>query len=72
MLLGLVLRPRLVLPREQLIDFTLGREARAFDRAIDNQVSRLRRKIELDPKNPTVIKTVWGGGYTLAAEVTRL
>ena len=44
----------------------------ASDRALDNQGTRLRRKIELDPKNPTVIKTVWGGGYTLAAEVTRL
>ena len=43
-----------------------------FDRAIDNQVSRLRKKIEVDAKNPDIIKTVWGGGYTLAAEVTRL
>ncbi|RZM25012.1 MAG: DNA-binding response regulator, partial [Sphingomonas sp.] len=51
---------------------TQGREAAAFDRAIDNQVSRLRRKIETDAKNPDIIKTVWGGGYTLAAEVTRL
>jgi two-component system OmpR family response regulator len=67
-----VLRPRQVLTRDQLLDLTQGREAMAFDRAIDNQVSRLRRKIEPDPKNPTVIKTVWGGGYTLAAEVTRL
>jgi two-component system OmpR family response regulator len=72
LLLALVLRPRQVLTRDQLLDLTQGREAMAFDRAIDNQVSRLRRKIEPDPKNPTVIKTVWGGGYTLAAEVTRL
>ena len=49
-----------------------GCEAAAFDRAIDNQVSRLRRKIETDAKAPEIIKTVWGGGYTLAAEVTRL
>ncbi|HYZ48438.1 MAG TPA: winged helix-turn-helix domain-containing protein, partial [Sphingomonas sp.] len=48
------------------------REAHAFDRAIDNHISRLRRKIEGDPKNPVLIKTVWGGGYTLAADVTRL
>ena len=40
-----------------------------FDRSIDNQVSRLRRKVETDPKNPTLIKTVWGGGYMLTAEV---
>lgn len=72
LLLALVSRPNQVLSRDQLLDITQGREANAFDRAIDNQVSRLRRKIEEDPKNPLLIKTVWGGGYTLAAEVTRL
>ena len=72
LLLALVTRPRQVLTRDQLLDLTQGREAAAFDRAVDNQVSRLRRKIEPDPKNPDIIKTVWGGGYTLAAEVTRL
>ncbi|WP_034160283.1 response regulator [Sphingomonas sp. ERG5] len=72
LLLALVTRPRQMLTRDQLLDLTQGREAAAFDRAIDNQVSRLRRKIELDAKNPDLIKTVWGGGYTLAAEVTRL
>jgi two-component system OmpR family response regulator len=72
LLLALVTRPRQVLTRDQLLDLTQGREAAAFDRAIDNQVSRLRRKIEGDAKAPEIIKTVWGGGYTLAAEVTRL
>ncbi|KIU29148.1 chemotaxis protein CheY [Sphingomonas melonis] len=72
LLLALVTRPRQVLTRDQLLDLTQGREAAAFDRAIDNQVSRLRRKIEADAKTPDIIKTVWGGGYTLAAEVTRL
>ena len=72
LLLALVTRPRQVLTRDQLLDLTQGREAAAFDRAIDNQVSRLRRKIEADPKAPEIIKTVWGGGYTLSAEVTRL
>jgi two-component system OmpR family response regulator len=72
LLFALVTRPRQVLTRDQLLDLTQGREAAAFDRAIDNQVSRLRRKIESDAKNPDIIKTVWGGGYTLAAEVTRL
>ncbi len=72
LLLALVTRPRQVLTRDQLLDLTQGREAAAFDRAIDNQVSRLRRKIETDPKSPELIKTVWGGGYTLAAEVKRL
>ena len=69
---ALVTRPRQVLTRDQLLDLTQGREAAAFDRAIDNQISRLRKKIEGDPKAPDIIKTVWGGGYTLASEVTRL
>jgi len=72
LLLALVTRPRQVLTRDQLLDLTQGREAAAFDRAVDNQVSRLRRKIEADAKVPEIIKTVWGGGYTLAAEVVRL
>ncbi len=61
--------PRMVLSREQLLDLTRGRDAAVFDRSIDNQVSRLRRKIEVDPKNPELIKTVWGGGYSFTAEV---
>ena len=61
--------PQRVLSREQLLDLTQGRAAKVFDRSIDNQVSRLRRKIEADPKNPTLIKTVWGGGYVFAVEV---
>lgn len=72
LLLTLVTHPRQVLTRDQLLDLTQGREAAAFDRSIDNQVSRLRRKIEEDPRDPKLLKTVWGGGYTLAAEVTRL
>lgn len=72
LLLALVGRPRQVLTRDQLLDLTQGREAAAFDRSIDNQISRLRRKIEADPKTPEIIKTVWGGGYTFATEVTRL
>ncbi|MCF3932402.1 response regulator transcription factor [Acuticoccus sp. M5D2P5] len=63
-------RPRAVLTRDQLLDLTAGREAKPYDRAIDNQVSRLRRKIELDPKKPAIIVTEWGGGYRLAADVT--
>ena len=72
-LLGAFLaHPRRVLSRDQLLDLTQGRAAKVFDRSIDNQVSRLRRKIEADPKKPDLIKTVWGGGYTLAAEVEPL
>jgi two-component system OmpR family response regulator len=63
-------RPQRVLSRDQLLDLARGREAQAFDRAIDTQVSRLRRKLEKDAKNPELIKTVWGGGYLFAAEVT--
>jgi two-component system OmpR family response regulator len=59
----------MVLTREQLLDLTVGRIADPFDRSIDNQVSRLRKKIEPDPKNPTIIQTHWGGGYSLAVEV---
>jgi two-component system, OmpR family, response regulator len=62
-------RPGLVLSREQLLDLTVGRTADIFDRSIDNQVSRLRKKIENNPKNPSIIKTHWGGGYSLSAEV---
>ncbi|MFB2564741.1 response regulator [Rhizobium sp. IMFF44] len=62
-------RPGMVLSREQLLDLTVGRTADIFDRSIDNQVSRLRKKIEPDPKNPSVIKTHWGGGYSLSADV---
>ena len=59
----------LVLSRDQLLDLTVGRAADSFDRSIDNQVSRLRKKIEADPKSPTLIKTHWGGGYSFVAEV---
>lgn len=72
MLLALLSRAGQVLNRDQLLDITQGREAHAFDRAVDNQVSRLRRKIEADPKNPEIIKTVWGGGYVLAGDVKTL
>lgn len=59
----------LVLSRDQLLDLTVGRSAEPFDRAIDNQVSRLRKKIEIDPKSPAIIKTHWGGGYSFSVEV---
>ncbi len=66
-----VQRPNMVLSREQLLDLTKGRAAKVFDRSIDNQVSRLRRKIEADPKEPRLIQTVWGGGYKFAGQVER-
>jgi two-component system OmpR family response regulator len=64
-------RPGRVLTRETLMDLLHGRSAGPFDRAIDVAVSRVRRKLEDDAKNPTLIKTVRGGGYVLAAEVER-
>ena len=71
LLLAFLEHPRQVLDRDRLLDMVQGREAHLFDRAVDNQISRLRRKIELDSKNPQLIQTVWGGGYMLAAEVRR-
>lgn len=67
-----VTHARRVLSREQLLDLTQGRELAAFERSIDNHISRLRRKLEADPAAPQLIKTVWGGGYMLAADVTRI
>lgn len=62
-------RPRFVLSRERLLDITSGRTADVFDRSIDNQISRLRRKIEADPSHPKIIATIRSGGYSLAADV---
>ena len=64
--------PRQVLDRDRLLDMVQGREAHLFDRAVDNQVSRLRRKMEADSRDPKLIQTVWGGGYRLAADVRRV
>ncbi len=69
LLLAFLERPRLVLSRDRLLDLTSGRNGGPFDRAIDNQISRLRRKIEDDPANPELIKTVRGGGYSLMCTV---
>lgn len=69
LLLTLALHPQRVLNRDQLLDLIKGRAANVFDRSIDTQVSRLRRKIEEDPKNPQIIKTIWGGGYIFTAKV---
>jgi len=62
--------PQRVLSRDQLLDLARGREAQPFDRSIDVQVSRLRRKIETDPGEPELIKTVRSGGYLFTPEVT--
>lgn len=64
-----VQHPGRVLSRDLLLDLTQGREAAPFDRSIDTQVSRLRRKIEVDPRDPQIIKTVWGGGYVFTPQL---
>jgi two-component system OmpR family response regulator len=71
LLRALLSHPKMVLSRDQLLDLTRGRAANVFDRSIDNQVSRLRKKIETDPREPSLIKTVWGGGYVFTADVDR-
>jgi DNA-binding response OmpR family regulator len=58
-----------VLTRDRLLDLGRNREAGPEDRTIDVQVGRLRRKLEIDPKKPTMIKTVRGSGYDFIPEV---
>jgi two-component system OmpR family response regulator len=72
LLLAFVTHPRRVLNRDQLLDLSRGREAGPLDRSIDNQVSRLRRRLNDDPRDPALIKTVWGGGYVFSADVSAL
>lgn len=62
-------RPKRVLSRDQLMDLMGGVERSPLDRTIDNQVARLRKKIERDPSNPKIIKTVRGVGYAFANDV---
>jgi two-component system, OmpR family, response regulator len=70
LLIALVERPQRVLSRDQLLDLARGRSAAGLDRSIDTQVSRLRKKLEIDPGDPQIIKTVWGGGYIFTPAVT--
>lgn len=69
LLLAFVENPHKVLSRDHLLDTAHGEQYDAFDRSIDTQVSRLRRKLEPDAKNPTVIKTVRSGGYIFTLDV---
>ena len=67
----LVQRPNRVLSRDTLLDLLKGQEWAAYDRIIDTQVARLRKKIESNPEAPELIKTVRGVGYSFTADVTR-
>jgi two-component system OmpR family response regulator len=62
--------PKRVLNRNQLLNLTQGRDADAFDRSIDIQISRLRQKLNEDAREPQIIKTVRNGGYIFAVAVT--
>jgi two-component system OmpR family response regulator len=71
MLMALVTHPQRVLNRDQLLDWTRGRSAAPFDRTVDVQLSRLRRKLGDNSKPPSVIKTIRGGGYLFSPQVQR-
>lgn len=71
LLVAFIEHPKRVLNRDQLLDMARGRAAIPFDRAIDVQVGRLRKKIEADIKTPTMIKTVRGGGYVFTPDIVR-
>jgi two-component system OmpR family response regulator len=71
LLLTFVKHPQRVLNRDQLLDWTRGRNATPFDRSVDVQLSRLRRKLEAHVSGADLIKTVRGGGYLFSAAVDR-
>jgi two-component system, OmpR family, response regulator len=71
LLLAFAENPQQVLTRDQLIDLARGSAHLAFDRSIDVQVSRLRHKLEFDPKSPALIRTVRNEGYVFSPKVRR-
>jgi two-component system OmpR family response regulator len=71
LLLAFLESPQRVITRDQLMDIINNRECDPFDRSIDILVSRLRLKLEEDPKNPKLVKTVRSGGYMFATAVTK-
>jgi two-component system phosphate regulon response regulator OmpR len=64
----LVTHPRQPLSRDRLMELARGREYEVFDRAIDVQISRLRKLVEPDPSKPSFIQTVWGFGYVFVPD----
>ncbi|MET0264655.1 MAG: response regulator transcription factor [Duganella sp.] len=71
LLQAFVEHPHTVLSRNRLMDLTAGDDAMLFDRTVDAQISRLRKKLEADPRRPDLLKTIWGDGYLFAAQVVR-
>lgn len=69
LLLAFVRHPQRVLSREQLLDYACGHARFPFDRSVDIQVMRLRRKIEVNPQDPELVKTVRSVGYTFTPKV---
>lgn len=70
LLLAFLEHPQRVLNRDRLLDLARGRSSQAYDRSIDVQISRLRRKIEANPQEPALIKTIRNEGYFFTAAVT--
>ena len=66
-----VANPNQVLGREQLLQLVAARQWQPYDRTIDQHVSRVRRKLEQDPKQPELIKSIRGQGYLFAAQIER-
>jgi len=64
----LVQNSGIVLSRDKIMDLARGKDFMAFDRSIDVHISHLRQKLEKDPKNPEIIKTIWGIGYLYSGE----
>ena len=69
LLIALLSAPRRTLSRDQLLELSRLHNAEVYDRSIDVQVLRLRRKIEADPSRPSFIVTQRGAGYLFDAEV---
>ncbi len=69
LLVAFATHPQMVLSREQLLDLARGRSAHPFDRSVDVQVGRLRKKVETDPEKPELIKAVRARGYVFTPEV---
>jgi two-component system OmpR family response regulator len=69
LLVAFVTNPNQVMSRDRLLDVTRGRKGTPFDRTIDVQIGRLRRKLEYDPQRPQLLKTVRGGGYIFTVPV---